>query len=254
MAVKSPAFESEVALCSAFIDAVDKRIWTPYAETAGWDILLARRADGFQIGVQAKLQFNVDVVVQAIEEYGHWSAAAAGPDCRAVLVPAGGIRKLARVCDYIGVIVLSVYPQTSTRHYGHRIEPGLPDRSDSYRGGGSAWHEWAPAERHKLPEYVPDVAAGAPSPLQLTEWKIKAIKIAVMLELRGAVSRRHFGELQIDHRRWIANGWVILGNGGYIRGAMPDFAKQHPKVYEKIKADAAKWMPKQADLLAGINA
>lgn len=60
-------FPTEAALCAAFIAAIDKRAWTPYAETAGWDILLVRKVDGFQIGVQAKLVFNLDVVNQAID-------------------------------------------------------------------------------------------------------------------------------------------------------------------------------------------
>ena len=80
-------FPTEAALCAQFIELIDKRIWTPYAETQGWDILLVRRVDGFQIGIQAKLSLNIDVIAQAIESSGHWSATAAGPDCRAVLVP-----------------------------------------------------------------------------------------------------------------------------------------------------------------------
>ena len=55
-------YPTEVALCSAFIAAVPRE-WTAYAETAGWDILLVRKADGFQIGVEAKLKIGVEVWV-----------------------------------------------------------------------------------------------------------------------------------------------------------------------------------------------
>lgn len=99
--------------------------------------------------------------------------------------------------------------------------------------------------RHKLPEYVPDVPAGASAPLQLTAWKICAIKIAVTLEKQGYVTRQDFKHHGIDYRRWIAPEyrWLVAGDGRYTRGdRFPDFKKQHPVVYKQIKADAKKWM------------
>jgi hypothetical protein len=93
---KQPPFATEVALCSAFIACVDKRVWCPYPETAGWDILLVRRSDGFQIGIQAKLRLGLDVINQAIESRGSWHSTAPGPDCRAVLVPSDLAGKFGR--------------------------------------------------------------------------------------------------------------------------------------------------------------
>lgn len=59
--LKPKMFKTEADLCAAFIASIDSR-WTPYAETAGWDILLVRHADGFQIGIQAKQKMNTEVV------------------------------------------------------------------------------------------------------------------------------------------------------------------------------------------------
>lgn len=235
---KPKPFETEVALCAAFLELVDKRIWTPYAETAGWDILLSRKVDGFQIGIEAKLALNLDVINQAIEQSA-WQVTAAGPDCRAVLVP-GGTAKLGHICDYLGLVVIVMQ---SAQHYSKpRFYPALPAKPDEWRGH-SDWHEWCPTKRHKLPEYVPDVAAGAPSPLQLTDWKIKAIKLAVLLEKRGYVSREDFKHLSLDHRRWVASEWIVAGPKGYIAKAAPNFKKQHPTVYAKITGEFDKWKP-----------
>ena len=55
------AFRSEADLCAAFLAALERehaKKWMAYAETAGWDILLVRLKDGFQIGIQAKLALN----------------------------------------------------------------------------------------------------------------------------------------------------------------------------------------------------
>lgn len=239
-AVREKPFTNEVALCARFLAAIGDG-WTAYPETAGWDILLVRKDDGFQIGIEAKLKLNAEVISQALEEGGSWWVTSPGPDCRAVLVPdsaAGGFHKIAA---YIGFTIIQV------RHgpaYGRPFSPSLPRPGDRF--GGNEWFECAPAQRHKLPEYVPDVAAGASAPRQLTTWKIAAIKIAVTLEKRSFVTRHDFKVIGIDHRRWIAAeyGWLRVDNGRYVAGPrLPDFKAQHPRVWEEIAADADKWMP-----------
>lgn len=236
---KPKPFETEVALCAAFIELVDKRVWTPYAETGGWDILLVRRSDGYQIGIEAKLALNLDVINQAIEQHGGWMAVAEGPDTRAVLVP-GGTAKLGHICDYVGLVVIVM--QSAMNYSRPRFYPALPEKADQWRGSDD-WHEWCPTKRHTLPEYVPDVAAGASAPIQLTDWKIKAIKLAVLLEKRGHVSREDFKHLSLDHRRWIANEWLVASPNGYVAKGAPNFKKQHPTVYAKIAGEFDKWKP-----------
>jgi hypothetical protein len=79
-------YATEAELCAALIKHNSEK-WTAYPETSGFDILMVRKADGFQIGVEAKLSLNAKVILQAIEPPGHWWANESGPDCRAVLVP-----------------------------------------------------------------------------------------------------------------------------------------------------------------------
>jgi hypothetical protein len=100
-----------------------------------------RNADGFQVGIQAKLKFNIDVINQALERYGTWNVAGEGPDCRAVLVPDD-----ASQLDRIAPISRSDSDQgagaVSERIMGPTFTPDLRDRSgartgmNGARGGG----------------------------------------------------------------------------------------------------------------------
>jgi hypothetical protein len=238
-------FATEAELCAAFIAALPEG-WTAYAETAGHDILLVRAADGFQIGIQAKLKFNAHVLSQTIDD-SYAAADRPGPDCRAVLVPSGEVQRyLSHIAQHCGVTVLTVKPGELKSKWEKRFAPSLPEIGTSLAWSAERdWHEMAPSKRHKLPAYVPDVAAGAPAPLQLTDWKIKAIKIAVLLDVRGYAARSDFSHLHLDHRRWLGpeNLWLVVEDGKLVKGPrMPDFKAQHPKVYAQIKAEAATWM------------
>lgn len=253
---KPKPFKTEVELCKRFLSVLPDG-WTAYNEHAGWDILLVRKADGFQIGVEAKLRLNTDVISQALEEYGSFSADRAGPDCRAVLVPADSQGGFGRICKYIGLTIIYVQSEEQIRekkakafYVGYKPKPFEPELPGDRHGvNDPEWFEWAPAKRHMLPDYVPDVDAGAPSPVQLTSWKIAAIKVAIILEKRGFLVRADFKHANIDHRRWLPSGagWLVLDNGVY-RGApgFPNFRAQHPRVWDQIAADYEHWKPADA--------
>lgn len=241
-------FEKESDLCAAFIAAVNRDgKWTVYPETSGWDLLLVRKEDGFQIGVEAKLKFNVKVISQTLESY--WlSAEMPGPDCRAVLVPPGnsGGDGLDLLCAFLGVTVLTLRELTPVWKKAGIISIYPPLPSIDYLPE-CTWRLWCPLQRERLPEYVPDVVAGASGPTKLTDWKIAAIKIAIITETRP-VTRADFKALRIDHRRWITPGveWLTPAEdgSGWVRSSrFPDFKGAHPINYEQIKADQSKWMP-----------
>lgn len=245
---KPKPFATEADLCARFIAAINED-WTAYAETAGWDILLVRKIDGFQIGIQAKLKLNPFVLAQALDE-STYSVDRPGPDSRAVLVPWSETQLgLEYLCAYIGITIIRVESAVvmgDKRRYGHRaaFRPDLPNQHQEW--STREWFEQAPTIRCKLPAYVPDVAAGASAPVQLTDWKIRALKIEAIIELRGFVTRKDFATIQIDHRRWMAveNRWLKVVDGHFVDGDRPPrFKNQHPKVYEQIKAEAPKWMP-----------
>ena len=237
---EGPKFEKEADLCAAFIAAVDAKKWVCYGETAGCDILAVRKGDGVQVGIEAKLRLNPQVVAQALPTKIHGDV---GPDYRAVLVPGGRVQQhMGAICAALGITVIVYWGKESdSRRYGAPFSPPLPDEGINPE---YFWHQWAPLRRHALPDYIPDVAAGSSSPIALTHWKIRAIKLAVILEERP-LTRADFKAAGVSIYRWIDKhtGWLLLGDGGYVRGPyMPDFAAQHPKNYEEIKADKAAWL------------
>lgn len=267
-------FDNEAQLCRVFISHLPEG-WTAYPETEGFDILLVRAVDGAQVGVEAKMTLNAKVLLQAIENIyhnEHWSGG--NPDFRAVLVPdgaAGGeMKQIARV---LGVSVLECRSAADREaavqariedwgRYGHVVsedlaarirkeveldwKPFSPDLPgiDDWR---ERWVDFCPAERCPVPDYIPDVAAGASAPTQLSRWKVKAIKICILLSKRGEVTISDFKAIEIDRKRWLDMGWMAAKpgcRGVYIAGhRTPDFRVQHPVNYGEIEADFDKWAP-----------
>jgi hypothetical protein len=240
VAVKKPdRYPTEAALCADFLawvkasagrfsNGVRCPTWTPYAETAGWDILLVAE-DGTQIGIQAKLKFNMKVLAQSVPDC--WTAwHDSGPDYRALLVPEGqGYEGIAAA---LGLMVF----KPSRGWDRPEFSPGL--HMQHHSGG---WHYWSPRQRCKLPEFVPDVPAGASGPVQLTTWKVQALRVTALLELQGHVTRADFSRLGVDPRRWTGpGGWVLPGSvpGQFVRGPGLDFDRQHPTVYAQVLEEA----------------
>ena len=248
---------TEQAMVADFTAWVRHQGWQVYAETAGWDLVLVRPEDGFQVGVEAKLRLNADVLCQVI---GHDSRLRQGygPDCHAVLVPAakaiGGLTTIAR---RLNIVVINGSGPPARDHsvfrdgvwYGGRdgwkgccFAPGLPKRNDG-QYMDPAWPELCPDRRVTLPDYVPDVVGGASAPIALTHWKIQAIKIACLIEHRGWVTRSDFKAVNLHMSRWTEGQWLSrIGGGRWAAGpGMPDFRAQHPVNFEQIKADLPKW-------------
>lgn len=234
------AFDSEAALVRAFLDTLNHRHgqgkdWTVYPETGGWDLLLVHK-DGYQLGIEAKLTLNSKVVAQALTgAHSYW--ARSGPDYRAVLVPRGGRqRHIEAICAAIGIGVITLRNDDSRGLQWL----DLPNENSGY----DTWANWCPAERCPLPDYIPDVQAGVPSPIKLTEWKIKAIRLLIVLERRGYVTRDDMKRIHISPTRWTDTfyGFLRREGKGYVRcDATPDLRAQHPTVYAQIEEAADTW-------------
>lgn len=226
--------------------------WTVYPETAGWDILLVHR-DGRQVGIEAKLSLNAKVLDQALAGAdSYWRED--GPDYRAVLVPSGKVQMhLGNIARALGIVIIEARPAEPyvSRHIS------LPTTGWDERH----WPNWCPAERCSLPDYVPDVEAGHSAPVQLTEWKIKAIKLMILLERRGYVTRADMKALQISPTRWCDSWHGFLGKDprGYVRcQRTPDLKAQHPVNWAQIEADFPTWgkdfdITPQPDLIADME-
>lgn len=243
-------FNKETDLCRVFVEAVPKG-WTVYNETGGYDILLVRDEDGFQIGIEAKLKLNAKVICQVAERIGYWYADSAGPDCRAVLIPEYALNEMAGICRRLGLEVITV--KHPNERYGDRFRPALPQchpRHPEWLHHGEEWFEFNHTKRIDLPDYVPDVISGDACPVMLTHWKIAAMKICILLERTGRVTRGDFKALQLSISRWTQGGllaWLrpSVNRGEYIKGdKFPDFKAQHPKNYGEIEADFDNWNPR----------
>jgi hypothetical protein len=215
--------------------------WTLYHETAGWDLLLAHEG-GAQIGIEAKLSLNPKVLVQALP--GRW-AEQSGPDFRAVLVPHDGLQHYTdELACHLGIVV--IYVGAREGFNGKQVFHFRPDLPDP-RGGPyqlQDWPNWLPAKRCELPDYVPDVTGGHAAPVALTDWKIRAIKLLILLDRRGYVTRQDMKVLGISHSRWTDNwnGFLARGEDGYVRCTRtPDLKAQHPTNWAQIEADYETW-------------
>lgn len=243
---------SEADLCDRFIDLLPEE-WTVYAETAGYDMVLVHTS-GVQIAVEAKTSLNPKVLTQIVESgLGYYSDF--GPDFKAVLIEKTQ-QHMKTLCEALGITVITIRKKDTwpKKELIYEIEPELPKLNEFdemreqrvYFWGISNWFDLFPHERLPLPEYVPDVRAGVPSPSVLGHWKIQAIKICIWIERNKIITRSHFKSFQVDPSRWMNGYWLKKGErrGDWVAGqSFPAdaFREQHPTVYPQIEADYEKW-------------
>jgi hypothetical protein len=228
-------FQSEADLCDAFILWAKKNGWTVYPETGGFDILLVDN-EGHQLGIEAKLQLNAKVIDQILDDGWEW-VGKRGPHHRGILVPETNHPGLVKLLAYAGI---EIFKPTHQRSWGDKPEFDFGDK----RIFSNEMFDHNPQVPLELPEYVPDVRAGISGPVQLTKWKIGALRLMAKLELQGYITKMDCQFFKVDHRRFCsADGWLApLGNGKWGMGAIPRFDQQHPVIYEQIKAEVREQM------------
>jgi hypothetical protein len=254
---KEPIFETEASMCDRFVDVIrngknTKDKWDVYCEHADWDLLLVHKETGTQIGLEAKLKLNAKVLSQCISRNYN-----TGPDYRAVLVPSDGLQnhfiELARYM-LIPIVVVSKnndrgswYHISHNGYHIHMQSSAFPenDTPDVY-WEERYWHPLLPVERLKVPEFASHHGAGNAAPIRMTEWKVSAIKLLIILERRGFVTRADMKALKLSPTRW-TDGWtgfLILDreNGGWIKcRRTPDLKGQSPTSWAEIEAKHDEW-------------
>ena len=246
-------FNTEAELVEAFVDHIagyakqrPDRAWTAYPESCGFDLVLHQPSTDIQVGIEAKLTLNAKVLCQILPGDSYSYSDRPGPDYRAVLV--GSCQAgLGTIAAHLGITVLHIENRPGWSYRKQKQEwhvtPHLPDEAHYFSVGG--WCNWLPARKLSLPEYVPDVAAGKPSPVALTDWKIRAIKLMIILDRDGFITRRHIAALKMSATIWTARfGHLARGEKGYVRyERTPDLRAQHPVNYAQIEADFDRWYP-----------
>jgi hypothetical protein len=185
---------------------------------------------GTQIGVEAKLRCNCAVLEQALPP-DFWDVEEQiGPDYRAVLVP-HATAHFASLAGRPGIVVLEAEPKTNSY-----LGP-VAGRLERELRRCAAWPHEA---RHKLPEVIVDGPAGVPSPIQMTRWRIQAIRLCIRLRDRGWVTRQDFRELGIGPTTWY-HRWLVKGEkvGRQQRWVATDgfepFDERHPDAARQLR-------------------
>jgi len=254
---------TEADLCARFRAQLEPG-WTVHPEYAAgvesWDMLLVldsrreptareSRADkrwggsyaplsaGTQVGIEAKLRANVTVLRQALPCDWQDVEVQPGPDFRAVLVPKA-TEDFRYVSKQLGIVVLEAEPKVN----GY-LGP-VATRLERHLRSCVAWpHE----SRHRLPEVTVDGPAGVPSPVQMTDWRIRAIKLCIRLRDHGYVTRGDFVELGIStttwYHRWLEKGERVGRRQHWVaKECFVPFDERHPEaaaqLREKMEAKA----------------
>lgn len=192
---KSP----EAELCTAFAQEAERLGWEAHPEVSGWDLLLVATADvktlgvltGDQVGVQAKMHPNVEVLGQAL----HYSRYRASPHYRAVLLP--GIKKTPAEHFYAVAAALSCLVLHPHKRFGwERVLARIPE---DYR------------LHYDTPCWVPPYrieTGGMASPMPVSAWKLRAIRFC----LKYADKPFTYRELKaagLSYTRFVRKGWLV---------------------------------------------
>lgn len=250
---------NEADLCDTFIKALGPE-WVVYPESCGWDILLSRHSDGAQIGVQAKMRPSMEVLVQAISP----KLTEPGPDYHAVLLPDQTYVRKGR--EHRGLsgpwpqlaTALNVWAIVLDEQQGYSTWPIDPDHDrdpkcartgslDAMSRDPKGWI-WHHPTRHTLPEFVPRVRAGVPSPKQLTPWRISAIRLCIKLREQGHLTSDDFRAAGVDLQRWTLKAWLQPdGKIGrltrYVAGPTPLPDADYPDIVAQMTATKPEPVP-----------
>lgn len=202
---KNP-YKLESELCDILIKHAKQNGWRIFPETSGWDILLVK---DIQIGIQAKLKDNIDVLSQAIEGKqsininAKWINAA--PHIRAVLVPRAS-REFRNVATGLGILVvegLISRRDISGKKYWAKEIKGL-DKFDKR-------HLTYPSKLCWIPDIEINVPAGVKSPRSITEWKVKAVKLCLKLNKKGYLTSKDFQDEKMSITIWKIK-WLLASD------------------------------------------
>lgn len=220
--VERVRYESESELCSQFIDHARSKGFKVYCETADFDLLLvvtpevlkhtALFTPGEQIGVHAKLLPNVAVLYQALPRARGPVLDKVGPDYYAILVP-NATDEFVFVARKLGITVYTASWSKSTwwRGTAQFVTKGTPRVDFGLTDSGFTYKKMEHKERCWTPEVEVNIPAGTKAPVQLTPWKMAAVKLCITGVKKGYLTTQDFADAKISMSRWSQKGWVQPG-------------------------------------------
>lgn len=148
-----------------------------------------------RVAIQAKLQPNSDVLVQALDSVGcTWRYVA--------VRRAGG--SFLRLALELGFSVLVMEEHWRTGYAG----------AVGWRRPIDGWRVYPAERRHPiktplaLPSIVTDLPAGTASPSPLTKWREAALLLCVKIREQGHITSADFKTVGVNVRRWLDIGWL----------------------------------------------
>lgn len=206
-------YTSENELCRGFAEYAQELGWKVYPETSNQDMLLiatdkveiAGASAGTQIGVQAKMVDNLDVLAQAMP-----SVEEKGPHYHAVLVPRAkeNFKYLAR---RLRIVIFT------------GMEFTYPEQQDYRKWRDKTWLKSFRGNLTSLPRayqlyydeplWHPDIEIWTPpgvkSPKSLSPWKINSVRLCLHGLKKGYLTSADFKEFNISMKRWVDSKWIV---------------------------------------------
>ncbi len=182
-------FKLESELCEYFIGIAKEYGWTIFPEQNDWDFIMVR--NGIQVGVQAKLKANKKVLTQCLPRLLYNGN---GPQYRAVLVGEHKGRSLKSrrendnlfytLAKHLKIIVFDASrTELLTAGFGYNLAK-LSGNRYGYQLHLRHYH-WKPSELEWLPDFVPTLPSGVPSPKTVSKYKMAMLELREIEKERG---------------------------------------------------------------------
>lgn len=196
----------EAEVCEKFKALMEDSGWVVYPETSDWDLVCVGPR-GVQVGVEAKGRANIMVLYQALHGDRFPGCKKIGPDYHAVLVPKA-VPEFKKLAHILGVIVfdyedITKFGANSIDRFRLRLG-WLSEELDN----PMLWNHSKPLW---TPPVVVEVPAGVQSPVKVTQWKVSAVRLCMLLRERGYITTRDFRDFGI--RLTVYWRWRLKNSG-----------------------------------------
>jgi hypothetical protein len=234
-----PKWGSEAEMLAAFTTRAQAQGWRCYGESCGHDVIMVMQsaaeaewlgiAVGDTVAVEGKLQLSATVLRQAMPAWRRFHfqpGRTRSADFYAVVVP-DFTPDAKALAEALGITVWRQMPPRP--EYPHHNTTGRLALDDDTRCVGAL-----PLE---LPAVCVDVAAGCPSPRQVTPWKLEAVRLCLLGQQRALVAD-DFRLSRVRPRSFLDRRWmqVVSGSGKDVAWRLVDSETRPDRVYPEITA------------------
>jgi hypothetical protein len=220
--MKTHKYRYEYEMCDEFVE-LNKADWDIYPECYGYDMLMFSKDSEIQIGVQAKLKNNLQVIYQILNNVDISNRIKRiGPHYGAVLTPIDD-NNYYHLCRRLNIIKFNIVPIKATMNYINNVN------LDGYTILNFL-------ERHNRPIIRLNDSPGKSSPKNLSQWRIQALKIMNKYYDQGYIISSQLRELGLNttlFTNWFEYRYREPKVGRCFKMVLKDENKHPAKGYEK---------------------